>query len=431
MSIYICPKLFRMILNKEFKKIDMKRNLLLIAAFITGGYAFAQVTDTVSMGAGYGNENYYTLNNGNEVAVVRNDWDLAFASDGVGFGSSSIRINGPMGVELYKYSSSIGDWSTVDTTGFAWGANQLVDSEESWTVGAFENTTPVSAFDLGWGTYSTVTHIVTGDRIFILKLSNGDYKKMIVNSLISGVYSFQYADLNGSNLVNTTITKSNYSGKNFGYYSIQNTASLDREPVSSSWDLLFTKYITDLGIYYGVTGVVANVGVEVAQVYPVNDVNTESHLGQSYTTNITTIGYDWKQYTGTYVIEDSLVYFVEVPNADIYRIIFTGFGGSSTGDFIFTKELVGTVGIEEDVEESEILSVYPNPVSDIVNVTFIGSNNTQISIYDVTGKQVFEKNSSNTGLTQEKIDVSNLKKGIYFLMLTTAKNKSTQKIIVQ
>jgi len=48
------------------------------------------------MGAGYANENYYTLSNQNKVSVARNNWDLAFASDGVGGAGSTIRINGAM-----------------------------------------------------------------------------------------------------------------------------------------------------------------------------------------------------------------------------------------------------------------------------------------------------------------------------------------------
>jgi len=412
----------------------MKRNLLLIATFITSGYISAQVTETVSMGAGYANENYYTLNGGNEVSIDRSDWDLAFASDGVGFGSSTIRINGAMGTELYKYNNNIGDWATVDTTGFSWSTNQLRNSDESWRTGAFENTTPASSSDLGWGTYSTVTHIVVGDRIFVLKLADATYRKLIIEKLQSGVYTFKYANLDGSNEVTTTVTKSNYSGKNFGYYSIQNNSALDREPVSTTWDLLFTKFQRGSD-GYGVTGVLANVDVKVAKAYPVNDVNTASYTGQNYTFDIGTIGYDWKSFnmsTFQYDIEDSLVYFVEVRNQDVYRIIFTGFGGSSNGNFIFTKELVGnTVGIEDNTITNQILSIYPNPTSTTVNLTFEGSENTQIALFDVTGKQVFAKSNSNLGLNQETIDVSNFPKGMYFLTLTSENNKSTQKVIIQ
>jgi hypothetical protein len=415
----------------------MKKNLLLIATFFSVGYSYSQVLDTVSMNAGYSNENYYTLGNDNEVSVIRNDWDLAFASDGVGFGSSTIRINGGEGAELYKYNNNINDWAILDTTGFAWSANQLVNSDTSWIMGAFENTIPANGFDLGWGAYSMITHTVNGDKIFILKLANGDYKKLIINSLISGVYSFQYADLDGSNLVITTIDKSNYAGKNFSYYSIQNGLALDREPASNTWDLLFTKYVTDLGggTYYPVTGVLTNRDITVAQVNNVGNVNTVSHTGQNYVTAMNELGWDWKSYSFSlgYVITDSLVYFVELPNEDVFKIIFTGFGGGSTGDFIFTREKVFSVGLEEKLVKNELLNVFPNPASDLVNVTFVSTEKqSRLSVYDLMGKELIAKNTvSNSGLSQQELDVSHLARGTYILMLTSENSRKTQKIIIQ
>jgi hypothetical protein len=416
----------------------MKRNLLFIAALICANYFSAQVVDTVSTGAGYENENYYTLNNGNEVPITRSDWDLAFASNGLGGSSSSIRINGGIGTECWLYSNDTTQWNSLDTTGFSWATNQLVNADTSWTVGAFENKTPASSFDLGWGTYNMITHAVNGDRIFILKLANGYYKKLVINSLIGGIFSFRYANLDGSNHVNATINKSNYSGKNFGYYSIQNNQALDREPLSSSWDLLFTKYVTNLGggTYYVVTGVLVNGGVSIAQVNNVPDVNNVSPTNQTYdSTKINVIGYDWKSFnmsTFQYEIEDSLVYFASVSNGDIYKIIFTGFGGSTTGDYIFTKEKVFSVGVEDNEIESKILDIYPNPATDNINITFAGkTDDIQLSIYNISGKEVFTQHIQNQGLNQKRIDVSQFEKGIYFITLTTANNKITQKIIIQ
>ncbi|HIP31124.1 MAG TPA: hypothetical protein EYG86_00025, partial [Crocinitomicaceae bacterium] len=116
--------------------------------------------------------------------------------------------------------------------------------------------------------------VITGDRIFIIKLADGTYQKLIIEMLQGGVYTFKYADLDGENEVSASLTKSDYDGKNFGYYSIQNNTVLDREPVSPEWDLLFTKYVVDLGggFLYGVSGVLANVNVQVAQANGVADV---------------------------------------------------------------------------------------------------------------------------------------------------------------
>ena len=410
----------------------MKRTILLMAALYAGLHASAQ--ETVSMGSGYSNENYYSLSSGDEMSVVRDNWDIAFASDGLGSSSSTIRINGSIGTELYLFSNDTADWGSLDTTGFQW--SQLINSETDWSTGAFQNQTPASGFDLGWGTYNSITHIVSGDRIFLLKLANGVYKKLIIDQLTGGEFTFHYADLDGSNLVETSVSKSNYAGKNFGYYSLQNNVSLDREPLANSWDLLFTKYVVDLGggYLYGVTGVLANAGIQVAQANSVNNVLTESWQGHSFDDNIGTIGWDWKSFNMTtfaYEIEDSLVYFIEDEIGNIHKVVFTGFGGSSTGDFIFTKEVVNAVGLTEF--KNEILNVYPNPASGIINVIFSSNDNEiALSIVDLSGRTVASRELNvNTGMAQESIDISHLNSGVYLLTLRTSKGIATQKISIR
>lgn len=420
----------------------MKKKLLFsaVAAFgLIASVSAQQVNETVSIGAGYANEVYYNLQSGNKQSVTRDNWDLAFASDGIGFGSSAIRINDGTGTELYIFSSDTSDWSTLDTTGFNWTANRVINADTTWTEGAFNNFTPTSGFDLGWGEYSTITHIVSANRIFVLKLANGTYKKIIIDRLQSGTYHFRYADVNGSNEVAATVTKNNHSGQNFGYYSIQNQQELSREPGTSTWDLLFTKYVTDLGggMLYGVTGVLANINAKVAQVNNVPDVNTVSHTGQNYTFDIGTIGYDWKYFNTTtfqFEIEDSLVYFVETAAQDIYKIIFTGFGGSANGNFEFTKEFITSVGVDELANQKTfLLNVYPNPARENINITYNGlENQTQIHLYDLTGKEVLTQVWNNgIGLNQEQVDVSQLQQGVYFLTLVSGNKTTTQKIIIQ
>jgi hypothetical protein len=117
----------------------------------------------------------------------------------------------------------------------------------------------------------------------------------------------------------------------------------------------------------------------------------------------------------------------------IYKIIFTGFGASSTGDFIFTREKVFSVGLEENLVKSEILNVFPNPASEVVNVTFVNTEkNSTISVYDLTGKELLSKNIlSGNGLSQQELDVSHLSRGTYILTLTSDNSRKTQKIIIQ
>ncbi len=58
------------------------------------------VHDTLVMGAGYADEEYYSMEDGSAGHVSRNSWDIGFKS---GIYTSSIIANTTMGVELYTY----------------------------------------------------------------------------------------------------------------------------------------------------------------------------------------------------------------------------------------------------------------------------------------------------------------------------------------
>lgn len=73
------------------------------------------------------------------------------------------------------------------------------------------------------------------------------------------------------------------------------------------------------------------------------------------------------------------------------------------------------------------LSIYPNPADDFITVE---SNNIQISsinIYDVLGKNVLSQKE----LTNNRVDVSNLNEGVYFMKIDAGNTSATQKIIIK
>ena len=78
---------------------------------------------------------------------------------------------------------------------------------------------------------------------------------------------------------------------------------------------------------YGVTGVLSNSGVQVAQVDNVPDPNSYSdYLQHTMTSEINIIGYDWKSFdmsTFSYSVEPYRCYFIKDQNDKIWRIVFT------------------------------------------------------------------------------------------------------------
>ncbi|TND09806.1 MAG: hypothetical protein FD123_930 [Bacteroidetes bacterium] len=391
--------------------------------------AQAVITDTVSLGAGYANQVWYSLANDNQGSAPKNNWDIAFDCSTYG---SSILINSVTGTKLWVYPGDSANWTTLDTTGMAAGWTSNYNSDTSWALGAFSQGAS-SQFDLGWGIYNPVTHYVDGDSLYVLKLANNSFRKIRIIQLANGSFTFRYAMLDNSGDQTVQLMKSNYAGKNFAYYSLQNSAALDREPVAANWDLLFTQYTAFIPQPYTVAGVLSNIGVTVADARPV-DVNTVSHTSYIFITPMNEIGYDWKAFVSSaWVIEDSLVYFVQTVAGDIWKMIFTGFGGSSSGNYIFTKQLVSAAGLEENSNPVS-MTVYPNPASNgQVNILLSAIENTTsvMTITDITGQLVHREQVQGQGLQQIVIGTGTWASGVYFVTVSSGGFSRTQKLIIR
>jgi hypothetical protein len=71
--------------------------------------------------------------------------------------------------------------------------------------------------------------------------------------------------------------------------------------------------------------------------------------------------------------------------------------------------------------------MYPNPTnSGFVTIKSNQMGAVQAQVFDLLGKEVI-----NTGVNDERMDVSNLNAGVYVVKLTQNKNTTTKKLIVQ
>lgn len=75
--------------------------------------------------------------------------------------------------------------------------------------------------------------------------------------------------------------------------------------------------------------------------------------------------------------------------------------------------------------DNDIISLYPNPTSDLLNFSMKGLENIPVQIIDVNGKIVLNSKVSNEG----SINVSSLKTGTYFAMLQVEKKTTSYKFI--
>jgi hypothetical protein len=422
-------------MKSKFQKLILSAIFLLL---LNSTIKAQVISDSVSILPGYTNQTFYSLNSGTVSSVSNLDWDLAFQLKGFG---GSIIVNSKNNVQVWLAQKSAAQWATItssDTTGIVNNPLfELHNSDSTWNVGALNQTKNLSnAFDLGWGLYDFMSHNVTGDSIYFIKLSNGIYKKLYIEILIGTTYTynFKFADLDGTNEISTSIARSNFLNKNFGYFSIENNTAINREPAFNTWDLSFAQYLVTAPLTYKVAGVLQNDSVYAAKAYPV-DVYTVSAAAYPTQANINVIGFDWKSYnfgTNVWTIEDSLVYFVQNRQGQIWKMNFTGFGGSANGNYYFTKEQQ-VVGINE-VSTIQTFAVYPNPAHDLVRVVLTSkqNENANATIYDMNGRTVRNAEIELFGSLQTiDVNVNGITPGVYSLVIRTGNEQKVNRLVIQ
>jgi hypothetical protein len=305
-----------------------------------------EITVTLSMEPNSSNDVYYSFVNGVANSVVRTDWDIAFS---VPLQTASILINEGAGVELYS-AGDTNAWATADTANLN-ARSPRFNNKSDWYAGAF-NIYSTGGFNFGWGTYYMNLHNVYADSIFILKLTDGSYKKFSIKNKIgiTDAYGLEWSNIDGSGTETTTISVAPDSLKNFVHYSVVNKRVVVAEPDKKNWDLFFTRYIVKvpygpgLVMNYAVTGILINPleeGLKVTGVEPENANYTDTTA--TFTSQADIIGWEWKisdPNTHAISIAPNTSYFVKLSDGHIYRIYFTNYGGLADGTITFKTKLV-------------------------------------------------------------------------------------------
>lgn len=118
------------------------------------------------------------------------------------------------------------------------------------------------------------------------------------------------------------------------------------------------------------------------------------------------------------------VRWIMVTNNDINGGSVAATGVSKIDDIIVTGNAITTV---DDIEPGRQFSVYPNPSDGFFTVEH-GLGAGELVIYDISGKIVYNKTLP--GL-QEKINLSGLEPGVYFISAVNGKQGKREKLIIQ
>ena len=98
----------------------------------------------------------------------------------------------------------------------------------------------------------------------------------------------------------------------------------------------------------------------------------------------------------------------------------------SNGNGLAIRVLSGTAGIEET--NNNTFNVYPNPASDLINVTFSEDFNGSVSILNVTGKEVM---TSSVNGAQFSVSTDGLSSGVYYVKVNDGTSSQIEKIVVK
>lgn len=401
---------------------------LIILLFLTNQHIQAQEEQNVSMGAGYVDEVFFSLKNGIVKTAPRNTWDIAFYTQAF---SAGIIINDGAGVALYAYPKAGADgWNDFDTTGMStW--TPLFNNTTSWEEGAF-NRNASGHPDYGWGVYNMNSHDVNGDSLFLIKPIDGVYRKLnIVKKMSSqNKYIIRYANLDGTNDNTDTLDVSPYINRLNMAFSFT-TGIVDREPLMVEWDLLFTRYYALVqNTPYPVNGVLQKPQISVAQVENVAPGFTD-FAGMTFLSDADVIGHDWKtinMQTFQWEISDSLAYFIKAQDSAVYKLVFDGFSGGSSGTTTFSLQLLEPSSI--GFSQIQGVKVYPNPAFDHFKIELTSKlDGANLILMDLSGRVLLQQALGNE--LEHAVRLPEIAKGAYILRITEGQKIYSGKVIVR
>jgi len=123
--------------------------------------------------------------------------------------------------------------------------------------------------------------------------------------------------------------------------------------------------------------------------------------------------------------------FTEIKN---YGMIYA----ATHGRGIFRVEKYFTVGDEEysenGISNDANLTIFPNPSSDNINVSFDLSDNSnvQLKVFDLSGKLMYSRNINSLSKGNQKVEVKvdSFSRGTYLLQLISGNKTSTAKLVI-
>lgn len=278
----------------------------------------------IEMGAKYLNHAYFSFEKGQVTgSYLMDKWDVSFQS--YGDDNLYILLNGAKFME----AANMGDVPYESVT----SRNGALFSYDS-SNGDYQN----SAIGQWWEIKDS--KLISKNNVYILNrgmnASNRQigYVKFMVLGFDNNTYTIKYSNLDGSNEHTATITRND--DYNYIYYSFTEHKTMDIEPPSKDWDILFSKYIAflpyeDSLMAYSVTGITINhryVSVASDTTMEFKSITLDSVINLNYSNRPDYIGHEWKYFSlngDYYTPRPEINYFLKDFNGFYWKFHITSF----------------------------------------------------------------------------------------------------------
>ena len=268
----------------------------------------------VCMGSGYQDQLWLDLGTATVVATnPKTAWDLAFESAADGW---RVMLNGSRLMTAWNLGA-VEIEQPSDTNGM--GAARRIDAPsgdpDSTAFGDWRGASDVHVIDLGYN--------ALGQSLGL--------RKVRMTSVSSTAFVFDIARMDGTDVQSITVPKD--ATRSFTYYNFA-SGVLPIEPVTGTWDLVFTQYTHQFYepfLPYIVTGVLSDRGhVRIARIANADfvSISLADTLAHPFSARRDAVGYDWKAYSfvsSSYTVDASITYIVEDAEGYFHKVRFLDF----------------------------------------------------------------------------------------------------------
>ena len=174
-------------------------------------------------------------------------------------------------------------------------------------------------------------------------------------------------------------------------------------------------------MYFG-TGVSLDDDFSYLSFYKSNEEGTLDSIRRLYFEDL-----EWVASVQKYYIMDNGDYVINLYNGCKEDNVFTA--SYSTWLRISADEFVEPVSLSDYSDNKVEVSIYPNPTSDIVRMSWNKIKMNKIQVFDFQGHQLIKVNDVEDG--QVTLDLGNLSRGMYIVRLTSEQGNIVSKRIVK